>query len=63
MKKALIIGMAVMITATCAMAGNTKKTKIVAHRGYWKTESSAQNSIRAIVKADSIGVYGSEFDV
>lgn len=26
------------------------KPKVVAHRGYWKTEGSAQNSIRALVK-------------
>ncbi len=37
--------------------------RIVAHRGYWDTEGSAQNSIRSLVKADSIGCWGSEFDV
>ena len=37
--------------------------KVIAHRGYWKTPSSAQNSLRALELADSIGVYGSEFDV
>ncbi|MFG6386287.1 MAG: glycerophosphodiester phosphodiesterase [Muribaculaceae bacterium] len=36
---------------------------VVAHRGYWKTDGSAQNSLRAIVKADSVGCFGSEFDV
>ncbi len=39
------------------------KTKVIAHRGYWKAEGSAQNSIRSLAKADSIGAYGSEFDV
>lgn len=38
-------------------------TKVVAHRGYWDTEGSAQNSIRSLVKADSIGCHASEFDV
>ncbi len=38
-------------------------TKVIAHRGYWRTAGSAQNSIAAIEKADSIGCYGSEFDV
>ena len=38
-------------------------TCVVAHRGYWDAEGSAQNSIRALVKADSIDCYGSEFDV
>lgn len=39
------------------------KTKVIAHRGYWKTEGSAQNSIRALERANEIKVYGSEFDV
>lgn len=38
-------------------------SQVIAHRGYWDAEGSAQNSIRALVKADSIGCYGSEFDV
>ncbi len=37
--------------------------EIIAHRGFWKTEGSAQNSITALMKADSIGVYGSEVDI
>lgn len=46
------------------MAGAFAQTpKVVAHRGYWDTPSSAQNSIRSLIKADSIGCYGSEFDV
>jgi glycerophosphoryl diester phosphodiesterase len=35
----------------------------VAHRGYWKTEGSAQNSIASWQKAAQIGCWGSEFDV
>ena len=38
-------------------------TKVIAHRGYWKTEGSAQNSIRSLERASEIGAYGSEFDV
>lgn len=37
--------------------------RIVAHRGYWRTAGSAENSLASFVKADSIGVYGSEIDV
>jgi len=48
------------MAAGCAWA---QVPKVVAHRGYWQTEGSAQNSIRAIAKADSIGCYASEFDV
>lgn len=39
------------------------QTQVIAHRGFWKTGGSAQNSIAALQKADSIGCYGSEFDV
>ena len=38
-------------------------TRVIAHRGYWKTEGSAQNSIASLKKADAIKVYGAEFDV
>lgn len=37
--------------------------KVIAHRGYWRADGSAQNSLRALVKADSVGCYASEFDV
>lgn len=36
---------------------------MIAHRGYWTHEGSAQNSLRALVLADSVGAYASEFDV
>ncbi len=39
------------------------RPKVVAHRGYWDAEGSAQNSIRALVKADSIGCDAVELDV
>lgn len=53
-----------LLTATLyASISAAQTTEVVAHRGYWKTDGSAQNSIHALVKADSIGVYGSEFDV
>ncbi len=37
--------------------------EIIAHRGYWKIDGSAQNSIDALMKADSIHAYGSEVDI
>lgn len=40
-----------------------KHTKVVAHRGFWSTPGSAENSIASLVKADSIGCDGVEFDV
>ena len=39
------------------------QVKVVAHRGYWDVDGSAQNSIRALEMAAEIGCYGSEFDV
>lgn len=54
----------ILFVGLCA-AGSlmAQKTQIIAHRGYWLTEGSAQNSIRSLVKADSVNCYGSEFDV
>lgn len=37
--------------------------KVVAHRGYWRTDGSAQNSIASYQKAAQVGCWGSEFDV
>ena len=47
----------------CICFSMNAQPKVIAHRGYWKTEGSAQNSIRSLLKADSIDVYGSEVDV
>ena len=51
---------ALIISVASAQA---QKSQVIAHRGYWKTAGSAQNSITALQKADSIHCYGSEFDV
>lgn len=42
---------------------STIKTQIIAHRGFWDSTGSAQNSITALTLAHQTGVYGSEFDV
>ncbi len=39
------------------------QTQVIAHRGYWNCEGSAQNSIASLRSSAKIGVYGSEFDV
>lgn len=39
------------------------RTRVIAHRGYWRTEGSDENSIASLLKADELGVYGVEFDV
>lgn len=51
-----------LLFATCGTIQG-QQTQAIAHRGFWKTAGSAQNSIAALVKADSIDCYGSEFDV
>ncbi len=38
-------------------------TKVIAHRGYWKTENSAQNSRASLINALIQNVFGSEIDV
>lgn len=53
------------VTIMACIACNTldAQTQIIAHRGYWDTAGSAQNSITSLKLADKIGCYGSEFDV
>lgn len=48
--------------AVCSL-GALSQPHVVAHRGYWRTDGSAQNSITSFQKAASIGCWGSEFDV
>lgn len=60
MKVRTVLGTLAIATAMTAAAA---QPKVIAHRGYWDTPGSAQNSIRSLVKADSIGAYASEFDV
>ena len=56
--KKLLFASALLFSAYNASA----QTQVIAHRGFWKTEGSAQNSIAALLKADSIGCYGSGGD-
>lgn len=60
MRKKIFI---LLTTTLCLIAKMHAQPGVIAHRGYWKVAGSAQNSIAALVKADSIGCYGSEFDV
>lgn len=48
-----------LISGMCLQA----QTKIIAHRGHWTVEGSAQNSIAALKRAGSLPIYGTEFDV
>lgn len=51
------------LLALTAMVFTAGAQEVICHRGYWDADGSAQNSIRSLVKADSIGAWGSEFDV
>ncbi len=59
MRQSLFLLSFILLLVSTNLAGQ----EIIAHRGYWKTGGSAQNSIAALVKADSIGIFGSEVDV
>ncbi|MDD3107901.1 MAG: glycerophosphodiester phosphodiesterase family protein [Alistipes sp.] len=54
-----------MVLSLCCAAGVVaqSKTGVVAHRGYWKAEGAAQNSIASLKSAIAIGAEGSELDV
>lgn len=53
-----------MVCALCTVTlSGIAQTQVIAHRGYWKCEGSAQNSIASLEKAAEAKVYGSEFDV
>lgn len=59
MKRKVLLSILCIILSLSALA----QTKIIAHRGYWEAENSAQNSLSSLYKANEIGCYGSEFDV
>ena len=56
------IGLCALALVTCILSIQAQ-TQVIAHRGFWKTEGSAQNSITALEKAAEAKLYGSEFDV
>lgn len=61
MKSRYVISAFFFFISTILASASTPK--VIAHRGYWKAPGSAQNSLRSLVKADSIGCFASEFDV
>jgi glycerophosphoryl diester phosphodiesterase len=65
MKKSIykIIVALIIVNCQLSIVNLAYAQKVICHRGFWDTPGSAQNSIASLVKADSIGAYGSEFDV
>lgn len=56
-----IVSLLVLVSSVVITASS--QTKVVAHRGFWDTPGSSQNSLASLIKADSIGCWGSEFDL
>jgi glycerophosphoryl diester phosphodiesterase len=56
------IALACMLFAI-SLTSYAQKTKIIAHRGAWKTTNVPQNSIAALKHAIEMKAWGSEFDV
>lgn len=46
-----------------ASVGMNAQTQVIAHRGFWDKDGSAQNSVAALKFAAEEKFYGSEFDV
>lgn len=61
-KVAAVLMLVVFTLSALNMWGQTK-TKVVAHRGHWEVEGSAQNSIASLKKSQEVGAYACEFDI
>ncbi|MDR3308450.1 MAG: glycoside hydrolase family 97 catalytic domain-containing protein [Tannerella sp.] len=59
----IILALGLMTAMSAPAQAKTAKPQTIAHRGYWQTEGSAQNSLTSLRKAQEVGVYGAEFDV
>jgi len=61
MIKQIISGIVLLVSSFTIM--KAQETQIIAHRGFWKSENNAQNSITSLRKAAEEKVYGSELDI
>lgn len=61
MIKQIIVGFVLLASTFTTVNGQT--TQIIAHRGFWKTENNAQNSIKALQKSAKENFFGSELDI
>ena len=60
MKKIFYASLLLLLLVSC---GTSKHSSIIAHRGYWQTKGSHENSISSLKNAMALRVYGSECDV
>ena len=51
----IILMVALMLLAMTPAIQAKSSTKTVAHRGYWKCEGSAENSLTSLRKAHDLG--------
>lgn len=63
MKKILSFAIVALLALSCCAPEEPVGPQVVAHRGFWDAEGSAQNSIKALRLAGENHFYGSEFDV
>ena len=56
--KTKILMVALMLLAMTPAIQAKSSTKTVAHRGYWKCEGSAENSLASLRKAHDVGCWG-----
>lgn len=52
-----------MIGVLSALSLSAAKPQIVAHRGFYRTAGSEENTLSSLKNAQELGVYGAEFDV
>jgi len=57
--KSIFMAIVILMIASSTQA----QTKVIAHRGAWKTQNLPENSLASLNHAGEIGCYGSEFDV
>ena len=60
MRRRLVLILVLLLVATASLIA---QPKVIAHRGYWRAEGAAQNSILSLRAAGELGCWGSEFDV
>ncbi len=52
-----------LLLALTACAPQTTETRVIAHRGYWDTPGSYENTLSSLRNAAQAGAWGSEFDI
>lgn len=61
MKKLILLAAILLLAASCS--NKTPVNRVIAHRGFWQAEGSAQNTLTSLRLAIENGFYGSECDV